>query len=1840
MNESKQNNRLEEIKCVILNNLGEPKHIFVFNSPDNSQKLHDLTFEESEKLYLEKFNPTISNSNQFIHQDDTIRTIKRKLLKEVNFENDSYETLYLFSKIDYKINFQKHFQFLKKNNSGLNKQQLGQLIFNLMLTDKQKHIQVLDSQNKSVYSYKDIENELQLDQQVFEICTPIGHKFDSHDDLLFSANPFHQLPNNNQSIEKNNNNIFLTFENSLLLSYQNIKNNTIYVCFADDVLNYCNKYQINEKNVIEMYYPFLFNKNVFSLSDLNSNKINLITDSKNKFEKISDEQIDTLYKISNEQEFNINYLNKGITEVSLIFHPETKVQLPLENIFKQLHSTKDMPFIKFKPGFKKEELYRLYSSSISNTGKKIPFLKKSQINQFTKITHSYQKYILIVCQKYVNDSILNIIFIVNKNGSINTNIKFLEPNKLKNIESFIVDTLNPIIIEINFFLQQTNQLKLFENLHTKNIEVNKINYISSVHSKTGFKTTDLKLLTPVFNILEIGKKNVSSLRYKRVENYTEMNEMNAQINQMYKQNLDADTIRNLISINFSLSEEEAFANITKYLNECTRINGTFINKNIDIADNPGFASLLSYKDIENEIIFEIYDIDSFQYIPVIETYIVSFLKLVQYKKDLNINKSDLENLKKKDKETDDVVENLVVTQANNEEPSFKDGQEEMEGIFFDDDDDDEAENDDELEQEEDDEEGIILPSESVSPEEEDFENDSEEDEKDDKIVLADDSDDDEGGFLSGGVKTDKGSGTRFFNKLKRLETTIFVNETDGAYAKICPAQSNRQPVILTQEEKELIDQDEDAKNAYGIAIKYGSNPNKPFWYMCPRYWCLKTNKPMSEEQVKNGECGGKIIPKNKKTNVPEGYYIYEFTDDRQHIDKDGNYIHFNPGFLSRDKSSNNIGVPCCFKNPFGAKQNQRREELNISKDDINYGNENLIYGEKTEKNKVERNYQNILNADRIPIPQNRWGFLPLSIELFLQIDNSKYLDPANETYIKKNTYPLLRCGVEKSSKQSFIACVADLYGDKKNVNTPSINEMKKIISKNISLDNFIKLQNGNLLSLFQTRKINVSDINVEKYRNTEYYKSLDLSKQPQNNLLKSSISSFENFINFLKDDDSVIDHTFLWDVVCNKESGLFEGGLNLVIMEIEDKDKRDSVSLVCPTNFYSDHLYDDDKGTVLILKQFDYYEPIYVYGNTKTEKSSNKESAKKIFYRENTPLNLLSVFKNIKNSINTYCKPKNNSKIYKFKDNLSANMLFDELMNINLIVHKQITNYRNKIVGLMVSQLNDSMQIFIPCRPSAIIQELELDFIDNVEWIDYSNTLNLLNMINNKSNGKILCKPITKLEEDGLIVGIITETNQFISISEPQQNLSEDGLDVVQSNSFNNYYDVDKQLAVGTKGDIRRLYKTRNIKLETKFYLQFRHKLKDELINPLNNEFLENIESIAKSKDLVYEIKMNKINLLVKDLISSSVRFIEFDNETLNILIEKNDMNYHNQHGLCLHSDNTLCLPNKNLITGEENETIYFLRVTDEIIRNSRIQNYFFNSFYMKIVNVDYSILDSELLVLDSNISDDNFFNYQETKENKFVRNIPFEQVFSENKSKNISLELQNANNVYKDFASIEKECIKSTNKLTDKNNWKNIFNTNAQEIVLQGSPYCNYFALIYILKKVKNQEENISFIKNTLVKAYNDLVSDVKSNLAIQNILKKQNKKIYINKIVKKQLSYESMILNENYNLTHLDMWVFCNYMNLPVILFSDISDKSTHMKTYNDMQIETNHIVLGGNIETDSFLFLKSNHIQNGDIDFVSFSIITPTLKINEISNLTIIKKDLKESLESFKIRIKVKK
>jgi hypothetical protein len=90
----------------------------------------------------------------------------------------------------------------------------------------------------------------------------------------------------------------------------------------------------------------------------------------------------------------------------------------------------------------------------------------------------------------------------------------------------------------------------------------------------------------------------------------------------------------------------------------------------------------------------------------------------------------------------------------------------------------------------------------------------------------------------------------FFTALKKGTPVIIKKGRKyDAYARACPANLNKQPVILTDEEKRHID--ETSPGSYNHALKYGTDKNNPNWYICPRL-VFKTNTSMTKEQVDSG----------------------------------------------------------------------------------------------------------------------------------------------------------------------------------------------------------------------------------------------------------------------------------------------------------------------------------------------------------------------------------------------------------------------------------------------------------------------------------------------------------------------------------------------------------------------------------------------------------------------------------------------------------------------------------------------------------------------------------------------------------------------------------------------------------------------------------------------------------------------------------------------------------------------------------------------------------------------------------------------------------------------------
>ena len=79
--------------------------------------------------------------------------------------------------------------------------------------------------------------------------------------------------------------------------------------------------------------------------------------------------------------------------------------------------------------------------------------------------------------------------------------------------------------------------------------------------------------------------------------------------------------------------------------------------------------------------------------------------------------------------------------------------------------------------------------------------------------------------------------------------------------------------------------------------------------------------------------------------------------------------------------------------------------------------------------------------------------------------------------------------------------------------------------------------------------------------------------------------------------DSVIDHTYMWDFLCDKDihqtaNEKHKDGINLVILNIPDQDVTNNIELICPSNHYSNKMFNAELPTVILLRREGFYEPI------------------------------------------------------------------------------------------------------------------------------------------------------------------------------------------------------------------------------------------------------------------------------------------------------------------------------------------------------------------------------------------------------------------------------------------------------------------------------------------------------------------------------------------------------------------------------------------------------------------------------------------------------------------------
>jgi hypothetical protein len=1745
------------------------------------------------------------------------------------------------------------------------------------------------------YTYTNLAN-LKLEQNPRIINVALGQELNiaSAYEYPYAINPFDAI-SADPFLEIHAGEIVNTNNKMVLLDYGVFIDNTIYMTTAEDVLVYAKDANIAESissssssssqgeaagahasagfgksiyesYMISLYFPYLtaFRDDTprstvekgsaeaageIDLTTIHSHNT-LLLHRERLFEadkKILNERfmrqtanIKLLYDIYEGRTIEHNYLDSGIRGVEFMIHPETPYNQSLDAVFKLIHCSDSIPYIKHNPGKKRDNIYKFFISGIGRSGRKIPYLPKADIFRLIKTTSRKKSVAIYINYIYSNPEIpdhkathlpIPVLCEFYPDGSIYVKLFVKFSFTTKEIEEIIMATVNPVLRVIKEHVEQGGfQMSLFTKLHHPQIELINVEYFAQLPITRNIEIKQMiTCISSAFNEVEGSLKKGIMLRYKRVSNYNDMSSQDAFIIEMMnKRQSDRDIIDGLRD-NYMMSEQDARGKLSAMLSSLqTQQFSRFRGGNIRIKNNPGFLTKITKGAFNNIITIEITNINNMLFLTPLHAYIDSIIRIYQNPNTTNIPYEKIAELCSNkafiDANSGKTAASVAASSASVRSPTPPPGVAGGDIVPIDK------------------EESIELMTEIVRAVKRPttqpasssaavfgFEVEEEEDKEEelDLFDLLQGDDDDDGGGEADDPNLKNGGGgaaaaqrkqqpseheeeedlsditgmelanpNPFSKRIQERDPVIHLNEDVGkfnAYSRSCPWNVRRQPVILTSEEKDKIDKEH--PGSYSHSITYGSDASKPYHYICPRYWSLKHNTSLTEEEVKSGKYGAVIPQKSKK--IPPGANIFEFTDDKYHVDEKGNYKQHYPGFLKKDAHPKGLCVPCCFAQWDKPSQTTRRQECEANKfetvqiktksksgpaaaaattDAAESTTGSAAAASSEEKPNppqvmiasaayepvklTEIKDERILSSEKFPLENNRLGYLPTQLQKFLFTDNRNCQVSLKNAAIKKDTPCLIRRGVETNDHQSFVSAIAYYYKESngvgktsarvinmapeprvakqptglglppmtstnvkdqilKNVTDkiqkdamkytkiveeaaaanasmmpsvtggiaaaaaaadpeayysdedetpvvmtprvaaatprapvesaasasaaaassgeyiPTIREMRTIIIQSLDVDMFVSLQNGTLVDSFYNPNKEVMEVDLaHKYAASAISRTL-----PKQTFIRVC-NAYENFVAYLDDDTSIIDHTYLWDIVTRPNEKLFKHGNNIILLHIPDDDMTNNVQVICPTNAYSGEVFDINRKTIIMMKRDVYYEPIYLFES----KSNGKFSVLGRFALKSKTLmpKIKHVIETVRDIYFSYCRlHASQPREYKYKMNQPATTIAKTLRDAGFQIEAQVMNFNGKVIGLQITQTISKQTRNMPLQqkkyeriflkgviPTAVSAPLAggggvdasvsppptVTMNEDSLWqLGYHETVDFLKEVHQHvkktTKKEIFCNPMVKVVEDGLIVGVITETNQFIQVNidqQPQLNQNDELPTITESNHL-----IADEVVTNTptaeRADKTRERYVRNIRLETNFYNVFRNTARNVLNRPENKAAKDDIEKIIASAFVIYTNKLSQIIAHMKRMLAKHVSFIRYRKETLKMVGEisgciTSDEATCGKKSYCLKEYGGLCkllLPQRNLMFPDiDNAVAYFGKLADEMIRYERVRLFMFEPMkYISFQDIKYDLREDEIILLETFITQEYFENMEPADVNPYIHQTNFYTVAPSN---------------------------------------------------------------------------------------------------------------------------------------------------------------------------------------------------------------------------------------------------
>ncbi len=1736
---------------------------------------------------------SIKTSKYNIHSDDSITQIKSKIL--LLYPEVSYDELYLFSKVVRPVNLSLVYQNIARTSTKigrkhkktlesagfLDKKQFSQLLINIG-----KYSSV---ENKEYYDYVDLVKACSSAEFSTPIGVGLGMHFSKHHNYLFSANPFELVEGFEPNLLEDKTNSIYFFDNELLFNNGNVE--VIGAVFASDAFSFAKQHHISEEYIAKTYFPGLAAKGIFNKAQLEKNS---------KPAQISErsfETIDQFYKMN--ESGTLKFDQKGIRSFKFALRPDYETLIPLEAIFKNVNASEATPFIKYNPGVRRDNICRIYSTEITRTGKKIPFLSH---NKIIHLANTIGKHKQISFYENTHDLIVD----VEDDGVIYVSGEFSKSVSIDEMETAIRTPVNDILNKINSYLQNSGyKLPIIGGLRDENIDFLTLDYVASISIKNLHMKLKNKIgcLSSIFDIIDDRVNNGAIMRFKRVENFQEMDAQSATITEVFRTSRNEEDVVAALMQNYEITIEEAAKRISEYLKNVKYIERKHGSKSIEIIENPGLTVFLQYNTNTNKLTFRVDKLPHIEYIETLSLYFSGLIKL--YTDDESVSERMKEICSKKIERAapiqvlpavlqhiDQVEEQKVKPKAFNINDFLPINKQRSD-----------------VEEEED-----TSPKPFSQKPESSKKLSIEDEELSEDLSIG--SDEEFFGIEQfGGAPKAKHSDSDdketaqntnyFLERLQERDPVLFLKKREGkfkVYSRTCQAVHQKQPVVLSDEEKAKIDENDKKAGvkSYTKAVKYGSSEddNKKNWYICPRFWCFKTNTSMTKEQIDAGECG---------TNY------HEFTEDVYHYEK-GKYVDFTPGFLN--DAHPKYCVPCCFSRWDSELHKKRRtqcirDDKHIFENDKPVEDEAKVESEseseekpaakpktrprakprakpetvepkQTDKKTYDPDY--IEDGNIIPLKKKSWALAQKAVQHFMQIDYSENVleigrKGHKSAYVKENKQTFLRHGVEQDErtyKNSILGCLANVYAEEHNKADVSITELIDIIADSITIDDFMKYGNGTFQSIFRpTTTITVDDVNIDVHLKSNLFKKYEekykgdfLTNISHSNVFVKVVAAYESFVRYLKDPSTDIDHTYIWDVVSTPNPKIFSRGLNLVIMEIANNDMTHNIDILCPTNAYSKNLFDENKPTLFLSKQDRLFEPIYGYKYQGAELKITRT------FMLETPIasNIQKILEMMNNTVNNVCKPKQSLPTkYLFESPILLEHLEDVLNKLkpDYSIRGQIMNFQGKIIALSVKKKGLEEEMYVPSHPSAPLAAYPIIMMDEPTiWTSYIKTRNMLRDLSRASNSEIPCMPRMKIIENGLIIGILTETNQYIQVIPELKTLydQEPGIISIEDKNYilkDDYVRTEKEIATSTKEDTARVKVVKSVNLENDFYSVFRTTMKTLIIS--NNMVRNKVIELITNRTLKYKVRIDMLIRLFKRIMQ---KFVEFSDDTSYEVYAdfiKTPYVCDGKKTAVFNDDCKLVISKKNMINPQvDNSVEYYYRMADETIRYGKIKQFMiYPKQFLNISSSEYNISPDEFVILEKFLFARNYFaDMKPFLFGEHVQQMPFgvanpESQIAQVYSNSVSIEEQRAFDKI-DLMENVNRCKKKVDSIAgEKNNsnyWQNVVFKKGTKLIIfkDDTVECSFGALYYILQDFYKRPISSDEIRKMIWEGYSDLWKTPNYQKIILNILKLQGKKLMVSSGDFENAMTNSDTMPETYFITVLDMWVVAQKFNIPIILCS----------------------------------------------------------------------------------------